>query len=98
MAGEAPKLDGQLKDVYALLRTPEFAAYNKSGVLVLGNRGDAATPYENSVRVAKDLVNGHLVSNDGEGHTSFGRSRCVDDAVTAYLIDLEVPATDPDCR
>lgn len=67
-------------------------------VLVLGNRGDAATPYENSVRVAKDLVNGHLVSNDGEGHTSFGRSRCVDDAVTAYLIDLDVPATDPDCR
>lgn len=38
VAGEAPKLDGQLKDVYAFLQTPEFQAYNKRGVLVLGNR------------------------------------------------------------
>jgi pimeloyl-ACP methyl ester carboxylesterase len=67
-------------------------------VLVLGNRGDAATPYESSVKVAAMLSDGHLVSNDGEGHTSYGRSQCVDDAVDEYLIDLQVPAKDPDCR
>lgn len=66
-------------------------------VLVLGNRGDAATPYENSVRIADMLDDGHLVSNDGEGHTSYGRSRCVDDVVHAYLVDLAVPDADPDC-
>ena len=67
-------------------------------VLVLGNRGDAATPYASSVKVASMLADGHLVSNDGEGHTSYGRSACVDDAVHAYLIDLTVPERDPDCR
>lgn len=67
-------------------------------VLVLGNRGDAATPYENSVKVTKMLTNGHLVSNDGEGHTSYGRSSCVDGAVLDYLVDVTVPKTDPDCR
>lgn len=66
-------------------------------VLVLGNRGDAATPYENSVKVAEMLEDGHLVSNDDEGHTAYGRSRCVDAAVHRYLIDLEVPERDPDC-
>lgn len=67
-------------------------------VLVLGNRGDAATPYSNSVKVAEMLADGHLVSNDGEGHTSYGRSSCVDDAVAEYLVELTVPDEDPDCR
>jgi len=67
-------------------------------VLVLGNRGDAATPYANSQRVADTLADGHLVSFDGEGHTSYGRSACVNKAVNAYLIDLDVPRSDPDCR
>ena len=66
-------------------------------VLVLGNRGDAATPYENSTKVASMLSDGHLVSYDGEGHTGYGRSACVDDAVLAYLVDLEVPPSDPNC-
>ena len=64
---------------------------------MLGNRGDAATPYESSVLVEAMLTDGHLVSYDGEGHTSYGRSACVDDAVHAYLIDLDVPDSDPDC-
>lgn len=66
-------------------------------ILVLGNRGDAATPYANSVKVAEMLADGHLVSNDDEGHTAFGRSNCVDNAVEDYLIDVAVPETDPDC-
>ena len=74
------------------------SAEGSGPVLVLGNRGDAATPYASSVKVAGMLANGHLVSNDGEGHTSYGRSSCVDDAVHEYLIDLTVPSKDPDCR
>jgi pimeloyl-ACP methyl ester carboxylesterase len=67
-------------------------------VLVLGNRGDAATPYANSVKVSKMLADAQLVSNDGEGHTSYTRNACVDGAVHRYLIDLAVPADDPDCK
>ena len=67
-------------------------------VLVLGNRGDAATPYDNSVSVAEMLAQAQLVSYDGEGHTSYGRTRCVDEVVEAYLIDLDVPERDPDCK
>ena len=58
-------------------------------ILVLGNRGDALTPYENSTEVAETLSDGHLVSNDGEGHTSYGLNSCVDRVVHRYLIELE---------
>jgi pimeloyl-ACP methyl ester carboxylesterase len=67
-------------------------------VLVLGNRGDAATPYQNSVKVAETLEKATLVSYAGEGHTSYGRSTCVDDVVDEYLISAVSPAKDPDCQ
>jgi pimeloyl-ACP methyl ester carboxylesterase len=66
-------------------------------ILVVGNRGDAATPYDDAVFVADMLADGHLVSYDGEGHTSYGRDECVDAAIHAYLIDLVVPPQDPQC-
>jgi pimeloyl-ACP methyl ester carboxylesterase len=66
-------------------------------ILVIGNKGDAATPYDDSVFVAGMLDDGHLVSYDGEGHTSYGRDACVDDAIHHYLIDLVVPPEDPQC-
>ena len=47
--------------------------------------------------IADTLADGHLVTYEGEGHTSFGRSDCVDDLVRQYLVDLEVPADDPRC-
>lgn len=76
----------------------EVTAPQSPHTLVLGNRGDSATPYANSVSVAEALERGHLVSYDGDGHTSYGRSDCVDEAVHDYLIELIVPDDDPDCR
>lgn len=73
-------------------------APESSPTLVLGNRGDSATPYENSVAVAEALERGQLVSYDGDGHTSSGRSDCVDNTVNDYLVNLTVPERDPDCR
>ena len=52
---------------------------------------------DDAVFVAGMLANGHLLSYDGEGHTSYGRDQCVDDAIHAYLIDLTVPPEDPQC-
>ncbi len=77
--------------------TGVVTAPDAPAVLVLGNRGDAATPYENSIAVADMLDTGVLVSYDGDGHTSYGASRCVDDVVDLYLIEGTAPDADPDC-
>lgn len=75
----------------------EVDAADGPTVLVVGNRGDAATPYENAVAVADALADARLVSLDREGHTSYGRTACVDDLVDIYLIDADVPDGDVDC-
>ena len=74
-----------------------IAAPDAPPILVVGNRGDNATPYEWAASVARQLQSGVLVSFDGTGHTSYGRSDCVDRVVDDYLIDLVVPPADVDC-
>ncbi|MCU1498048.1 MAG: proteinase [Acidimicrobiales bacterium] len=62
--------------------------------VVISTTGDPATPYENGVAVAEQIPGAVLITNEGEGHTVFAQGKaCVDDAVTAYLVDL-VPPTD----
>ncbi len=58
--GEQPQLGGQLKDVYAYLKSPAFQSFNKRAVLVLGNRGfdAAACPAPNPVQQATDARTG----------------------------------------
>lgn len=60
--------------------------------LVISTTGDPATPYVSGARVAEQIPHAVLVTNEGEGHTIFGQGKdCIDDAVTAYLIEEEVP-------
>lgn len=66
-------------------------------VLVIGNTGDAATPYENAVTVAARLASGVLVTVESDGHTAVGSNQCVDALVASYLIGLTVPAPDTRC-
>jgi pimeloyl-ACP methyl ester carboxylesterase len=66
-------------------------------VLVIGNTGDAATPYENAVTVAGRLESGVLVTVESDGHTAVGSNECVDALVASYLIALTVPAPDTRC-
>ena len=61
-------------------------------MLVIGNTGDAATPYEQAVRVAMTLQNGRLLTFDSPGHAAYGQSTCVERAETAYFIDLTLPS------
>jgi pimeloyl-ACP methyl ester carboxylesterase len=72
-------------------------APDAASVLVVGNRGDNATPYEWAVAVAESLETGVLLTYNGTGHTSYGLDQCVDDVVDAYLIDLSVPSEDIEC-
>ena len=66
-------------------------------ILVVGNTGDAATPYSWAQKVAGMLTKGHLLTYKGEGHTSYGRDQCVDALVNAYLLTLKVPPDGATC-
>ncbi len=66
-------------------------------ILVLGNTGDPATPYEWSVELADFLDTGVLYTVEAEGHTAYGSFDCVAPVVNSYLIDLEVPDEGGSC-
>ncbi|WP_068279775.1 alpha/beta hydrolase [Aldersonia kunmingensis] len=67
-------------------------------VVVVSTTGDPATPYAAGVALAEQL-NGSLVTFEGTQHTVFGTgtSTCVDNAITAYLIDGTAPVADLTC-
>jgi pimeloyl-ACP methyl ester carboxylesterase len=66
--------------------------------LVISTTGDPATPYQAGVDLAKAL-RGSLLTFEGEQHTVALRGvTCVDDAVTRYLVDMELPPAGTVCR
>ena len=68
-------------------------------VLVIGNRYDPATPFDSSVRMARELFDGHFLTVEGFGHTELlNPSRCAQAAIAAYLIDRIVPAQGTTCE
>ncbi|MEU9230513.1 alpha/beta hydrolase [Streptomyces massasporeus] len=80
--------------------TPEVSAPDAAPVLVVGNTGDPATPYEGALRMAGELGKGVgvLLTWRGEGHGAYGSgSDCVDSAVDAYLLDGSVPKNGKVC-
>ena len=67
-------------------------ATTKNPILVIGTRHDPATVYRNAVRVSQRVGNARLLTLNGYGHVSFhDPSPCVDQARTAYLVDLITP-------
>jgi pimeloyl-ACP methyl ester carboxylesterase len=61
--------------------------------LVLGATADPATPFSNGQSVFGRLADGYLVTQTAGPHVIFGRGvSCVDDLVTAFLVDDQVPA------
>ncbi|MFF7890807.1 alpha/beta hydrolase [Streptomyces sp. NPDC007907] len=74
--------------------TPEVNAPGAAPVLVVGNTGDPATPYEGARRMADELGRGVgvMLTWRGEGHGAYGSgSDCVDSTVNAYLLHGSVP-------
>ena len=57
-------------------------------ILVIGNSGDPATPYDWSVALADSLSSAVLFTVEAEGHTAFLTVDCVEDVVVDYLVDL----------
>lgn len=61
-------------------------------ILVISTTGDPATPYQAGVAVAETLLNGILITNEGEGHTVVADGKpCIDRLVIAYLVDDVIP-------
>ncbi|MFF4545387.1 alpha/beta hydrolase [Streptomyces sp. NPDC001435] len=74
--------------------TPEVSAPGAAPILLVGNTGDPATPYEGARRMADELGKGVGVELTwkGEGHGAYGNgSDCVDSTVNAYLLGGTVP-------
>ncbi|MFC9505752.1 alpha/beta hydrolase [Streptomyces sp. NPDC057002] len=74
--------------------TPEVSAPGSAPVLVIGNTGDPATPYEGARKMADELGKGVgvMLTWRGQGHGAYGSgSDCVDSTVNAYLLDGSVP-------
>ncbi|MGW0840795.1 alpha/beta hydrolase [Streptomyces sp. NPDC002787] len=86
--------------VPGLTDSPEVSAPGAAPVLVVGNTGDPATPYEGARKMAEELGEGVgvVLTWKGEGHGAYGSgSRCVDSTVNAYLLDGTVPKNDKVC-
>ncbi|MFF3614516.1 alpha/beta hydrolase [Streptomyces sp. NPDC002580] len=80
--------------------SPEVSAPGAPPVLIVGNTGDPATPYEGARRMADELGKGVGVELTwkGEGHGAYGKgSDCVDSTVDDYLLDGTPPKDGKAC-
>ncbi|WP_299528514.1 alpha/beta hydrolase [uncultured Streptomyces sp.] len=81
-------------------KTPDVSAPGAAPILVIGNTGDPATPYEGAKAMAVELGEGVGVelTYEGEGHGAYNSGdACVQKAVDGYLLDGEVPAAGTVC-
>lgn len=67
-------------------------------ILLVGTRGDPATPYRWTMETAERLGSSAVVlDNKGEGHTGYGSSKCVHRTVYDFLLYGSVPANGTSC-
>jgi len=76
---------------------PTGKAEGAPPIVVVGTKGDPATPYEQTPALAKMLGVGVVLTWEGEGHTAYPHTRCITAAVNAYLIDLRAPPDGQSC-
>ncbi|MGP4006354.1 alpha/beta hydrolase [Streptomyces sp. 4N124] len=79
---------------------PDVSAPGAAPILVVGNTGDPATPYEGARKMAQALGKGVGVelTYKGQGHGAYdSKNKCVQSAVNGYLLDGKVPAAGAVC-
>ncbi|CCK27587.1 protease [Streptomyces davaonensis JCM 4913] len=79
---------------------PDVSAPGSAPILVVGNTGDPATPYEGARKMVQALGEGVGVelTYRGQGHGAYdSKNRCVQSAVNGYLLDGKVPAAGTVC-
>jgi pimeloyl-ACP methyl ester carboxylesterase len=81
------------------VRTPGVvSAGGAPPIVVVGTTGDPATPYAWAEALAGELDSGVLVTREGEGHTAYLASSCVQRAVDEYLLGLTPPKAGLTCH
>ncbi|MGV2917308.1 alpha/beta hydrolase [Streptomyces alfalfae] len=79
---------------------PDVAADGAPPILVIGNTGDPATPYEGARKMARALGEdvGVELTYKGQGHGAYdSKDTCVRKNVDAYLLDGTVPKSGTVC-
>jgi pimeloyl-ACP methyl ester carboxylesterase len=76
---------------------PVFHAVNTAPLLFVGATGDPATPYAWAVGALPYFPGSVLLTRDGDGHVSFGKSNCADEDEAAYLTRLVLPPSGSVC-
>ncbi len=66
-------------------------------VLVVGTRFDPATPYRQTEPYRDLFPAGHLLTLEGWGHTTIGKSVCVDEHIATYFVTGVPPADGSAC-
>ncbi|MFF4272287.1 alpha/beta hydrolase [Streptomyces sp. NPDC001536] len=67
-------------------------------MLLVGTRGDPATPYHWTVETAKRLGDSAVVlDNKGEGHTGYASSTCVQRKIDTFLLYGTLPPSGSSC-
>lgn len=67
-------------------------------VLVVNNRFDGPTPYQNALANVESLGNATLLTVNGWGHVSAGTSTCGTTVVSDYLTSGEAPESNVECE
>ncbi|MFG2500165.1 alpha/beta hydrolase [Streptomyces sp. NPDC048441] len=79
-----------IRDDVRDVKSPDF--------LLVGTRGDPATPYRWTEETAERLGSAAVVlDNKGDGHTGYAGSKCVRDKVDGFLLYGEMPRTGSSC-
>ncbi|MEV3854473.1 alpha/beta hydrolase [Streptomyces sp. NPDC050095] len=79
---------------------PDVSAAGSAPILVVGNTGDPATPYEGARKMVDALGDGVGVelTYKGQGHGAYDSgNKCVHGAVNGYLLDGTVPNEGTTC-
>jgi Predicted hydrolases or acyltransferases (alpha/beta hydrolase superfamily) len=76
----------------------EVRDVHASKMLLVGTRGDPATPYRWTLETAKRLGSSAVVlDNKGDGHTGYASSKCVHQKVDDFLLYGSLPASGSSC-
>ncbi|MFG2649765.1 alpha/beta hydrolase [Streptomyces sp. NPDC048436] len=87
--GRPPGTD-YIRDDVRDVKSPDF--------LLVGTRGDPATPYRWTEETAERLGSSAVVlDNKGDGHTGYSGSKCVRDKVDGFLLYGEMPRHGSSC-
>ncbi|MEV0596150.1 alpha/beta hydrolase [Nonomuraea cavernae] len=73
-------------------------AKGSAPILVVGGKGDPATPYQWAPRLTQQLGNATLLTYEGQGHGSYSSGNtCIQSMVNSFLLKGKTPNRDVSC-